>query len=71
MSAEIGGEVSHGAVYSWVQKSGQRWQAVFEDGEAFEGESDEKETEVSGMDATTLHSQEKGRRKPTVKLGII
>ena len=79
LSAEIGDEVSHGTVWSWVQKSGralrqeedQRWKAVFEDGEVFEGEGGEKEIVVTEMDATMLHSQEKGREKLAVKLGVM
>ncbi len=79
LSAEIGDEVSHGAAWSWVQKSGkalrkeedQRREAVFEDGEVFEGEGEEKEIVVTEMDATMLHSQEKGQKKLTVKLGIM
>jgi hypothetical protein len=79
LSAEIGDEVSHGAIWGWVQKSGralrqeedQRWKAVFEDGEVFEGEGEEKEIVVTEMDATMLHSQEKGRKKLTVKLGVM
>ena len=79
LSAEIGDEVSHGAVWNWVQKSGralrqeedQRWEAVFEDGEVFEGEGEEKEIVVTEMDATMLHSQEKGREKLTVNLGVM
>jgi hypothetical protein len=79
LSAEIGDEVSHGAVWGWVQKSGQalrqeedqRWGAVFEDGEVFEGEGEEKEIVVTEMDATMLHSQEKERKKLTVKLGVM
>jgi len=79
LSAEIGDEVSHGAVWGWVQKSGRalrrdedkRWEAVFEDGEVFEGEGEEKEIVVTEMDATMLHSQEEGRKKLTVKLGVM
>ncbi len=79
LSVEIGDEVSHGAVYSWVQKSGRalrqeedrKWKTVFEDGEVFEGEGGEKEIVVTEMDATMLHSQEKGRKKLTVKLGVM
>jgi hypothetical protein len=63
LSAEIGDEVSHGTVWSWVQKSGKalrkeedkRREAVFE------GEGEEKEIVVTEMDATMLHSQERGR----------
>jgi len=79
LSAQIGDEVSHGAVHSWVQKSGQalrkeenqKWRAVFEDGEVFEGEGEGKEIVVTEMDATMLHSQEKGRKKLAVKLGVM
>jgi len=79
LSAEIGDEVSHGAVHGWVQKSGralrrdedERREAVFEDGEVFEGEGGEKEIVVTEMDATMVHSQEKGRKKLTVKLGVM
>jgi hypothetical protein len=79
LNAEIGDEVSHGAVHNWVQKSGQalrlkedeRWKAVFEDGEVFEGEGEEKEIIVTEMDATMVHSQEKGRKKLMVKLGVM
>jgi len=79
LSAEIGDEVSHGTVWSWVQKSGKalrkeedrRRETVFEDGEVFEGEGGEKEIVVTEMDATMLHSQEKGREKLTVKLGVM
>jgi len=79
LSAEIGDEVSHGAVWCWGQKSGealrqeenQRRGAVFEDGEVFEGKGEEKEIVVTEMDATILHSQERGRKKPTVKLGVM
>jgi hypothetical protein len=79
LSAEIGDEVSHGAIWGWVQKSGralrreenQRWEAVFEDGEIFEGEGEEKEIVVTEMDATMLHSQEKDRKKLAVKLGVM
>lgn len=46
-----------------MQKSGKavreeedrRWKAVFEDGEVFEGEGDEKEIVVTEIDATVLH----------------
>jgi hypothetical protein len=49
LSAEIAEEVSHGAVWGWVQKSGRalRWEedrrreAVFEDGELFDSMSTE------------------------------
>jgi len=44
---------------------------VFEDGEVFEGEGDEKEIVVTEMDATMLHSQEKRRKKLTMKLGVM
>ena len=79
LSAEIGDEVSHGAVWSWVQKSGRalrqeearRWKAVFEDGEVFEGEGDDREIVVTEMDATMLHSQEKDCKKLPVKLGVM
>jgi len=79
LSAEIGDEVSHGTVWSWVQKSGKalrkeedrRRETVFEDGEVFEGESEEREIVVTEMDATMLHSQEKGRQKLVVKLGVM
>jgi hypothetical protein len=79
LSAEIRDEVSHGAVHGWVQKSGlalrkeedQKWKAVFEDGEVFKGEGEEKEIVVTEMDATLLHSQEKRRKKITVKLGVM
>jgi hypothetical protein len=68
LSAEIGDEVSHGTVWSWVQKNGKalrkeedrRRETVFEDGEVFEGEGKEREIVVTEMDATMLHSQEKG-----------
>lgn len=42
---------------------------MFEDGEVFEGEGDEKEIVVTEMDATMPHSQEKRRKKLTMKLG--
>jgi len=79
LSAEIGDEASHGALWSWVQKSGRtlrkeedkRREAVFEDSEVFEGEGEEKEIVVTEMDATMLHSQEKGQKKLTVKLGVM
>jgi hypothetical protein len=79
LSAEIGEEVSHGAVWCRVQKSGKalrreedrRREAVFEDGEVFEGEGEEKEIVVTEMDATMLHSQERGREKLAVKLGVM
>jgi len=79
LSAEIGDEVSHGAVWSGVQKSGRalrkeedrRREAVFEDGEVFEVEGEERDIVVTEMDATMLHSQEKDRKKLTVKLGIM
>mgnify|MGYP001041901248 CR=1 FL=1 len=79
LSAEIGDEVSHGAVWSGVQKSGkalrreedQRREAVFEYGEVFEGDGEEREIVVTEMDATMLHSQEKDRKKLTVKLGVM
>jgi len=79
LSAEIGDEVSHGAIWGWVQNSGRalrqeedkRWKAVFEEGELFEGEGEEREIVVTEMDATMLHSQEKGRKKLTVKLGVM
>jgi hypothetical protein len=48
-----------------------RWKAVFEDGEIFEGEGKEREIVVTEMDATMLHSQEKGRKKLAVKLGVM
>ncbi len=44
---------------------------IFVDGEAFEGEGEEKEIVVTEIDATMLHSQEKGRKKLTVKLGVM
>jgi hypothetical protein len=79
LSAEIGDEVSHGAVWGWVQKSGrslrkeedERREAVFEDGEVFEGEGEEREIVVTEMDATMVHSQEKGHKKLPVKLGVM
>ena len=60
--------MSHTAIHRWVQKKGKalrqnenrRWQAVFEDGDLFEGKGEEKEIMVTKMDATVLHSQEKG-----------
>ena len=62
-----------------MQKSGRvlrkeenrRWGAVFENGELLEGEGEEREIVVTEMDATMLHSQEKGRKKLTVKLGVM
>ena len=79
LSTQIDDEVSHAAIHRWVQKKGKalrqdenrRRQAVFEDGELFEGEGEEREIVVTEMDATMLHSQEKGRRKLTVKLGVM
>jgi len=79
LTAQIRDEVSHGAIHRWVQKNGralrgeedQRREAVFEDGEVFEGEGEAREIVVTEMDATMLHSQEKGRRKLTVKLGVM
>jgi len=79
LSAEIGDEVSHGAVWSGVQKSGralrqeedERREAVFEYGEVFEGDGEEREIVVTEMDATMLHSQEKDRKKLPVKLGVM
>jgi hypothetical protein len=79
LSAEIGDEVSHGTAWSWVQKNGKalrkeedrRRETVFEDGEVFEGEGKEREIVVTEMDATMLHSQEKGREKLAVKLGVM
>jgi len=79
LSAEIGDEVSHGAVWCEVQKSGkslrreedQRRESVFEYGEAFAGDGEEREIVVTEMDATMLHSQEKDRKKLTVKLGVM
>jgi len=79
LSAEIGDEVSHGAVWSRVQKSGkalrkeedERRETVFEYGEVFEGDGEEREIVITEMDATMLHSQEKDRKKLTVKLGIM
>ena len=67
LSVEIGDAVRHGAAYSWLQKSSQtlrqgedqRWKAVFEDDEAFEGEIDEKEIVVDEMGAAMLHSQKR------------
>jgi len=61
---EIGDEVSHGTVWRWVQHSGRtlrqegdkRRKAVFEYGEAFEGDGDEREIVVTEIDATMLHS---------------
>ncbi len=44
---------------------------MFEDGEVFEGECEEKEIVVTEMDATMLHSQENGQKKLTVKLSIM
>ncbi len=40
-----------------------RREAVFEDGEVFEGEAEEKEIVVTEMDATMLYSQEKGAKE--------
>jgi hypothetical protein len=79
LSTQIGDEVSHGAIHRWVQEKGKalrqeedrRWQAVFEDGEVFEGEGEEKEIVVTEMDATMLYSQERGRKKLAVKLGVM
>jgi len=79
LSAEIGDEVSYGAVWSGVQKSGRtlrkeedrRREAVFEYGEVFEVEGEEREIVITEMDATMLHSQEKGRKRLTVKLGVM
>ena len=79
LSAQIGDEVSHGAIHRWVQKKGkalrqeedQRWRAVFEDGEVFGGEGEEKEIVVTEMDATMIHSQEGKGKNLTVKLGVM
>ena len=79
LSADIGDEVSHGAVWSGVQKSGkalrkeedERRETVFEYGEVFEGDGEEREIVITEMDATMLHSQEKERKKLTVKLGVM
>ena len=40
----------------------QRREAVFEDGEVFEGDGEEKEIVVTEIDATMLHSQEKRQK---------
>lgn len=44
---------------------------VFEDGELFEGEGEQREIVVTEMDATMLHSQEKERKKLIVQLGVM
>ena len=44
---------------------------MFDDAEVFEGASGEKEIVVTEMDASMFHSQEKGRKKLTVKLGVM
>ena len=58
LSAEIGDEVSHRAIWGWVQKSSRalRQEDDRVGGEVFEGEGDEKEIVVTEMDATMLHS---------------
>ena len=79
LSAEIGEEISHYPIHRWVQKKGrvlrkeedQRWQATFEDGEAFEGEGEPKEIVVTEVDATMVHSQEGKGKNMAVKLGIM
>jgi len=79
LSAEIGDEVSRGAVWCRVQKSRKalrrgedhRRGSVFEYGKVFEGDGDEREIVVTEMDATMLHSQEKDRKRLTVKLGVM
>jgi len=78
LSAEIGEEASHGALWGWVQKSGRalrkeegrRREAVFDGDEVFEGEGEEREIVVTEMDATMLHSQKKGQKRLTVKLKV-
>jgi hypothetical protein len=79
LSAQIGDEVSHGAVHSWVQQSGRTarqreeedWKALFEYGEVVESDGEEREIVVTEIDATMVHSQEKGRKDLTVKLGVM
>ena len=79
LSAEIGEKISHYPIHCWVQKKGrvlgkeeeQKWQATFEDGEAFEGEGEPKEIVVTEVDATMIHSQEGKGRNIAVKLGIM
>jgi len=44
-------------------------EALSQDGEVFEGE--EKESIVTEMDTTMLHSQEKGPKELTIKLGVM
>ena len=42
---------------------------MFEDGEVFEGEGEEKEIVVTEMDATMLHSQKKGAEEACREAG--
>jgi len=79
LSAEIGEEISHYPIHRWVQNKGKakrleeykRWQATFEDGEAFEGEGEVKEIVVTEVDATMVHSQGDKGKNIVVKLGIM
>lgn len=79
LSQEIGAEVSHRALHCWVQQQGKnlrqeedrRWQGVFERGEQVESDGEEREIVVSELDATMIHSQEKGERNIVVKLGVM
>ena len=79
LSAEIGEEISHYPIHRWVQKKGRmlrkeedrKWQATFEDGEAFESEGEPKEIVITEVDATMVHSQEGKGKNIVVKLGIM
>ena len=53
------------------EEEDKRWQATFEYGESFEGESEAKEIVVTEMDATMIHSQEGNGKNMAVKLGIM
>jgi hypothetical protein len=53
------------------EEEDKRWQATFEYGESYEGESEAKEIVVTEMDATMVHSQEGKGKNISVKLGIM
>lgn len=79
LSQEVGTEVSHRAVHRWVQQQGRnlreeedrRWEGVFERGEQVESDGEGREIVVSELDATMIHSQEKGEKNIVVKLGVM
>ena len=78
LSAEIGDEVSHGAVWSRVQTSGkalrkeedERRETVFEYGEVFEGDGEEREIVITEMESETAKYKRYRLKEKTLYGGI-